>query len=276
MAAKFPERITPENASSAWEQADKLLRRGKKGSVIYRTASFAAFPVFTLLILVPVLRYLEQRGIGMSGFVLDKLPRVLEIWDRIHGYFFQNVSSPVSTALAYVQMLYLLPFAVGLVPAAVLFLLYHPGKNKLSASVNTPESAGALLQMLQDAKKRAKEIALTRYLCSPIFGIIPSGIVLFNYYTPLDGPSRMDMVTDNIMGFPHVYFVGVPLMMLGVLALMLVFWIAALPLNRMLRLFSLNPVPRKTLDSAMVWAHQGEMEQSAQFTEAPQNEERQV
>ena len=235
--AGFPNPITNESFPKAWAIVRRKYKNAKVKATIRKIAKpvgeFLFFPAFLMLAFGASMTFTTPNVSALIG----RVPVVPGLWQKLEAMFFGTADSVMDYILYSALFLYAIPFAVFLLIALIIALVYHP--KTYSPSGDAYQDGQALWTMarhaLTDSRSKGKDVSGTLALITGIIEALGSLAVVFYW---LLVPGGEDVLAG--IGIANT------LKLFG-LALILIFSYAlvVLPLDLLMKLVCSTPVSKK-------------------------------
>ena len=240
--AGFPNPITNENFPKAWRIARRKYKKAKVTAAIRKIAKpigeFIFFPIFLIMSFGASVTFTTPN----VSALISRVPVVPGLWQKLTAMAFSSADTVLDYILRSALLLYAIPFAVFLVIALIIALVYHP--KTYTPSGDSYQDGQALWTMarhaLTDSRIKGKDVSGTLALITGIIHALGSLAVVF-YWLLVPGGE------DVLAGIGIVN----TLKLFG-LALILIFSYAlvALPVNLLMKLVCATHVSAKIPESA--------------------------
>ena len=240
--AGFPNPITGENFTKAWRIARRKYKKAKVSAAIRKIAKpigeFVFFPTFLMMAFGASVTFTTPN----VSALISRVPVVPGLWQKLYAAAFGSADTVLDYVLRSALLLYAPPFAVFLVVALIIALVYHP--KTYTPSGDSYQDGQALWTMarhaLTDSKSKGKDVSGTLALITGIIHALGSLAIVFYW---LLVPGGEDVLAG--IGITNT-------LKLFVLALILIFSYAlvAFPLNLLMKLACATPVSAKIPESA--------------------------
>ena len=240
--AGFPNPITGENFTKAWRIARRKYKKAKVSAAIRKIAKpigeFVFFPTFLMMAFGASVTFTTPN----VSALISRVPVVPGLWQKLYAAAFGSADTVLDYVLRSALLLYAPPFAVFLVVALIIALVYHP--KTYTPSGDSYQDGQALWTMarhaLTDSKSKGKDVSGTLALITGIIHALGSLAIVFYW---LLVPGGEDVLAG--IGITNT-------LKLFVLALILIFSYAlvAFPLNLLMTLACATPVSAKIPESA--------------------------
>ena len=240
--AGFPNPITSENFPKAWRIARRKYKKAKVTAAIRKIAKpigeFIFFPIFLIMAFGASVTFTTPN----VSALISRVPVVPGLWQKLTAMAFGSADTILDYILRSALLLYAIPFAVFLVIALIIALVYHP--KTYTPSGDSYQDGQALWTMarhaLTDSRSKGKDVSGTLALITGIVHALGSLAVVFYW---LLVPGGEDVLAG--IGIANT-------LKLFALALILIFSyaMAASPLNLLMKLACATPVSTKIPESA--------------------------
>ena len=239
--AVCPNPIIPENFSQAWQAVSRKNRTARVKAAIRKIAKpfaeFLFFPLYLILSFGAASTFTTANVQALIG----RIPVLPQLWAKVQALVFGSAEGILEQSLMAAAFLYAIPFAVYLLVAAIIALVYHP---------RTPAPSGALKADAQDlwtlarnaqmnARSKGKDFSGTLALIAGILAALAALTVIF-YWLLVPGAE------DLLAG------IGVAqALKMFALALILIFsyGILMIPLDLLMKLVHMCHVSKRTVQN---------------------------
>ena len=240
--AGFPNPITNENFPKAWRIARRKYKKAKVTAAIRKIAKPIGESIFFPIFLIMAFGASVNFTTPNVSALISRVPVVPGLWQKLAATTFGSADTAIDYILRSALLLYAIPFAVFLVIALIIALVYHP--KTYTPSGDSYQDGQALWTMarhaLTDSRSKGKDVSGTLALITGIVHALGSLAVVFYW---LLVPGGEDVLAG--IGIANT------LKLFG-LALVLIFSYAlvAAPLNLLMKLVCATPVSAKIPESA--------------------------